>query len=62
MVGKYPKGIKMDKILEFYQEKLKRTEENLKLFGAIKCKICNVWVDNSYINDGVCGYCIEKKE
>lgn len=52
----------MDLLLKkLSQEKLKRTEESLKLAGCLKCNSCGVWVDNSFVIAGVCNECIDKK-
>jgi len=50
----------MDILEKLKQERLERTEESLKLAGCLKCKICGIWVDKSYIEAGKCNECIEK--
>ncbi len=39
------------------KERLKRTEETLRLMGCEKCKVCNYWVDKEFIVDGKCNLC-----
>lgn len=43
-------------------EQLKRTVKTLKLMGCLKCSICNVWVDKSFVFNGVCNECIHHKK
>jgi hypothetical protein len=52
----------MDILLRDRQERLARIEASLRLAGAVKCKICGVWVDKEFIIEaGACNECIEKK-
>ena len=52
----------MDIIEKLNKERLKRTEETLKLAGCLKCNSCGVWVDNSFIIAGKCNECIDTKQ
>ena len=52
----------MDILEQLRQERLVRTEVNLRQVGLVKCDKCGWWVDNSFVVDKNCNNCRDKTE
>jgi hypothetical protein len=51
----------MDRLEILRQERIKKTEDNLRLSGAEKCIKCNLWQGVEYLKDNVCCDCRDIK-